>query len=228
MKNGYSGTLISSATMRVHHGFGIAADDGPQAIGDGDERDATCRVTKVVARQPWSWSTFSDRDRRVDVRHDDEDDREIDDAIELPASVGDMVANSTSVISAETMMRPTPGTPWRLMRAKICGNMPSSAAALPDWPTSSIQPPSDPTDFSTAQTLMIDRAPGADREARGFGERRVRGAQLLVRQHAHDDRGAQHVDDGGRRPRPMSVASGTLRLGFSMTPADTVALSMPM
>src|SRR6185295_8042140 len=29
-------------------------------------------------------------------------------------------------------------------------------------------------------------------------------------------------------PRPMTVASGTLRLGFSMTPADTVALSMPM
>ena len=28
--------------------------------------------------------------------------------------------------------------------------------------------------------------------------------------------------------RPMIVASGTLRDGFSMTPADTVALSMPM
>ena len=30
------------------------------------------------------------------------------------------------------------------------------------------------------------------------------------------------------RPSPMSVASGTLRFGFSMTPADTAALSMPM
>src|SRR6187397_1165530 len=29
-------------------------------------------------------------------------------------------------------------------------------------------------------------------------------------------------------PRPMSVASGTLRFGFSMTAADTAALSMPM
>src|SRR5689334_676304 len=29
-------------------------------------------------------------------------------------------------------------------------------------------------------------------------------------------------------PRPMSVASGTLRFGFSMTPAETVALSIPM
>ena len=30
------------------------------------------------------------------------------------------------------------------------------------------------------------------------------------------------------RPRPMSVASGTLRVGFSITPAETAALSMPM
>ncbi len=30
------------------------------------------------------------------------------------------------------------------------------------------------------------------------------------------------------RPRPMIVASGTLRFGFSMTPAETAALSMPM
>ena len=87
------------------------------------------------------------------------------------ASVGDMVAKSTSVMSAETMMRPTPGTPWRLMRAKICGNMPSSDAALPDWPTSNIQPPSDPTDFNTAQTLMITapQVPTARRAASANG-----------------------------------------------------------
>src|SRR3954470_19036827 len=30
------------------------------------------------------------------------------------------------------------------------------------------------------------------------------------------------------RPRPIIVASGMLRFGFSMTPADTAALSMPM
>src|SRR6185503_20321637 len=29
-------------------------------------------------------------------------------------------------------------------------------------------------------------------------------------------------------PRPMRVARGMLRFGFSMTPADTAALSMPM
>ena len=114
------------------------------------------------------------------------------------ASVGDMVANSTTVISAETMMRPTPGTPWRLMRAKICGNMPSSAAALPDWPTSNIQPPSDPTDFSTAHTLMITapQVPIVMRAASANGACEF--CSSSFGQHAHDDRGAQHIDDGGR------------------------------
>ena len=47
-----------------------------------------------------------------------------------------------------------------LRRPKTFGNMPSSAAALADWPTSSIQPPSEPTDLSTAQMLITMAAIG--------------------------------------------------------------------
>ena len=70
---------------------------------------------------------------------------------------------------------------------------------LADWPTSSIQPPSEPTDFRTAHTLMMIAPVAPIASARGFCERRVRRAQLLVRQDAHDDGRAQHVDHGGER-----------------------------
>src|SRR5690349_14627716 len=70
------------------------------------------------------------------------------------AMVGDMLANNTSVISTDTMMRPVCGTPCLLSLPNTLGNMPSSAAALADWPTSRIQPPTEPTDFDAAQMLI--------------------------------------------------------------------------
>ena len=58
--------------------------------------------------------------------------------------------------------------------------MPSSAAAFADWPTSSIQPPSEPTDFSTAQTLMMiaPGAPIASRAASANGACEVRSSSF--------------------------------------------------
>ena len=49
--------------------------------------------------------------------------------------------------------------------------MPSSAAALADCPTSSIQPPSEPTDLSTAQsaTITMPGVPIASRAASANG-----------------------------------------------------------
>ena len=66
-----------------------------------------------------------------------------------------------------------PGTPLAFNRAKTRGNMPSSAAALADWPTSSIQPPSDPTDFRTAHTLITIAPVVPSDEPRRLGKRRM-------------------------------------------------------
>jgi hypothetical protein len=67
-----------------------------------------------------------------------------------PAIVGDIVANRTSVMRTLAMTSPRPGAPCRLSRANTDGHVPSSAAALDDWPNSSFQPPSDPTDLRIA------------------------------------------------------------------------------
>ena len=87
------------------------------------------------------------------------------------AIVGDIVAKSTIVMSTPTIVRPTPGTPWRLTRPNTAGNMPSDAAALADWPTSIIHPPSDPTDLRIAQsaTITTPGVPNAIRAASANG-----------------------------------------------------------
>src|SRR6185295_13086468 len=143
------------------------------------------------------------------------------------AMVGDMLANSTSVMSPATMSSPACGTPCLFSVPKTLGNMPSSAAALADWPTGSIQPPSEPTDFSTAQTLMTMAA----------------GAPMAMRATSANGACDSASCAAGMMPmitvelsmyttaastRPMMVASGMLRDGFSITPADTAALSTPM
>ena len=58
--------------------------------------------------------------------------------------------------------------------------MPSSAAALLDCPTSSIQPPSDPTDFRTAQMAMMiaPHSPTAMRAASANGACEVRSSSF--------------------------------------------------
>src|ERR1044072_912688 len=76
------------------------------------------------------------------------------------AMVGETLANNTSVMRPETMMRPVAGTPLLFSLPNSLGNMPSSAAAFADWPTSSIQPPSEPMDLSTAQMLITIAAAG--------------------------------------------------------------------
>ena len=105
--------------------------------------------------------------------------------------------------------------------------MPSSAAALADCPTSSIQPPSEPTDFSTAQMLMTMAAgaPMAMRATSANGACEfcscAAGMMPMITEELS-------MYTTAASTRPMMVASGTLRLGFSMTPADTAALSIPM
>ena len=105
--------------------------------------------------------------------------------------------------------------------------MPSSAAALADCPTSNIQPPSDPIDFRTAHTLMTitPGVPSASRAASAKGAWDVRSSSF-GRMPMMTVELSMYTT--AARPRPMSVASGTLRFGFSMTPAETAALSMPM
>ena len=49
MKNGYSGTLISSATIACTTVVGIAADDGPQAIHDRRDRDPLVELERRCA-----------------------------------------------------------------------------------------------------------------------------------------------------------------------------------
>ena len=94
------------------------------------------------------------------------------------------------------------------------GNMPSSAAALADWPTSSIQPPSVPNDFRTAHTLMTIAAAVPSASARRVGERRVRTLRsssfgsmpmMTVRAQHVDDRGHAQADQRGERHVALRV-----------------------
>ena len=59
MKNGYSGTLISSATIACTTVVGIAAETDPQAIGDRGDRDPLVGHETSCAGSPWSWITFT-------------------------------------------------------------------------------------------------------------------------------------------------------------------------
>src|SRR5213595_77793 len=71
------------------------------------------------------------------------------------AAVGEIVNRTMAVISAATMIRPRYGVPALLTLEKIAGKRPSSAAALADWPTTSVQPPSEPRQPAAAQKDTI-------------------------------------------------------------------------
>ena len=143
------------------------------------------------------------------------------------AIVGDIVAKSTIVMRTPTIVRPTPGTPWRLTRPNTDGNMPSAAAAFADCPTSSIQPPSEPTDLRIAQTATtaMPHVPITSRAASANGACDVWSCAFGMMPMITVE---LRMYTTAASPRPISVASGMLRFGFSMTPADTAALSMPM
>src|SRR6266576_1830014 len=144
-----------------------------------------------------------------------------------PAIVGGPVANSAIVMSTLTIASPRPGTPYLFIRPKTLGNMPSSAAALADCPTSNIHPPRAPSDLRIAHTPMITIpvVPTAIRAASAkgawedlssaFGTIPIITVQL--RRYTTVEMAS-----------PRRVARGILRLGLSMTPAETAALSTPM
>ena len=59
MKNGYSGTLMSSATMACTTVLRIATEHDPQAVGHGEQRDQLVVHETSLCGTPWSWTTFT-------------------------------------------------------------------------------------------------------------------------------------------------------------------------
>jgi hypothetical protein len=124
----------------------------------------------------WSWTTFTTATEAYTYGMTARITARSTIRLNCSAIVGDIVANRRTVISAATIASPAPGTPWRLTRPNTAGNIPSSAAAFADWPTSSIHPPSEPTDLRIAQsaTTTIPDVPIASRAASAKGACDVR------------------------------------------------------
>ena len=106
-----------------------------------------------------------------------------------------MVANSTIVISTPTMTSPRPGTPWRLRRAKTRREHAVVGRGLGGLAHEQHPAAERPTDLRIAQTLMMTtpQVPTASRAASAKGACDF--CSSCVRDDAHDDRRAQHVDD---------------------------------
>ena len=142
-------------------------------------------------------------------------------------AVGDMVASTCRLISPATMANPMEGTLRRFTLAKMPGNSPSSAAALADCPTSSVQPASDPRQPTAAHSATRPPAisPSASRAASAKGAEDTTSSALGIIPMMTDELSTYATEAS---TTPPIVAIGTLRLGFSTTPAETEALSTPM
>ena len=81
------------------------------------------------------------------------------------------------------------------------------------------------TDLRMAQSADHHRS-WTNRQPGRLGEGRVRPLELRIGDDAHDHGRAQHIDHGGK-PEPDQRGRGNVALGFSITPADTAALSIP-
>src|SRR3984957_1819630 len=140
--------------------------------------------------------------------------------------LGDIVKSTTMDIRMPERMKFQNGNPFWLTRAKMPGKSLSFAAARADSEMVRVQPMSEPPDLRMAQSAMMVAPHGPT----AFSAARAKGAGDCANCSAGiiPKRTVQVITYRNvAMARPMRVASGILRLGFSMTLALTAALSTP-